>query len=84
MRCNICGHATNTNKNSLYLDCGGDCLLCMADAGDLDCIQSVAKIARKQAAMLETVKTNLYRGLSHSMQRVQARAIEEVLRGDWR
>lgn len=83
MKCNTCGHATSTSRNSLYLDCGGDCLLCMAKAGDEDCTRHVVEIADKYAQQLEIVKTNLYRGMGRNLQRLQARSIEQVLRGDW-
>lgn len=77
-KCNICGHEMSTR--GLYLDCGGDCMICMANVGeDPHCIDSIIKLATKYHQMLELVKNNLYRGMSHSIQRVQAKSIEEVL-----
>lgn len=42
-KCNICNKELNTD-DPLSEDCGGDCLECMADAGDPDAIKSVNKI----------------------------------------
>jgi hypothetical protein len=75
--CNICKKPLR--RSGLYSDCGGDCLLCMARADDPQHIGDVIKLVELYHRQLEIVKTNLYRGLSHSLQRVQARSIEEVL-----
>jgi hypothetical protein len=49
-RCKIC----NTPFDSeLHRDCGGDCLLCMAEAGDPDCAVSAVPILRRQIQGLE-------------------------------
>lgn len=42
--CNICRRALNRDGDPLSRDCGGDCLACMAEAGDPECIASVAAI----------------------------------------
>lgn len=34
--CHICG-SPMTEDESLHQDCGGDCLTCMAEIGDIDC-----------------------------------------------
>jgi hypothetical protein len=39
--CTICGALMDTDEN-----CGGDCVYCMAEAGDPDCIQSCINEAR--------------------------------------
>ena len=39
--CDICGRALNNPHDPLSQDCGGDCLLCMAECGDPDCIEAV-------------------------------------------
>lgn len=77
-KCSICGH--EMTKHGLFADCGGDCLVCMATVGDdPDCMRQVADLAKKYHRQLELVKNNLYRSMSHSIQRVQARSIQAVL-----
>jgi hypothetical protein len=44
--CLTCKGPLNTT-DPLTLDCGGDCLLCMAEAGDPDAAVSVALHARR-------------------------------------
>lgn len=46
--CNIC-HTPMTTGESLHQDCGGDCLLCMAEVGDDACIATVLRLARKES-----------------------------------
>jgi hypothetical protein len=46
--CHICGRELNNQSDPLSVDCGGDCLQCMADAGDPDCVVAVQAIARSQ------------------------------------
>lgn len=41
MFCNICGTELSKDEESLHYDCGGDCLLCMANAGDPECQERV-------------------------------------------
>ena len=38
--CKTCGVEMNTN-GGMFLDCGGDCQLCMAKAGDPACVKAV-------------------------------------------
>lgn len=45
--CNICNCVMTDNANSLHLNCGGDCRLCMAESGDPDCIEAVKQIVSK-------------------------------------
>lgn len=40
--CKICKHELDSDEESLYYDCGGDCLWCMAKAGDPECQARVA------------------------------------------
>jgi hypothetical protein len=44
-RCSICGTTLKEDHHNLDLtpwhNCGGDCLLCMAQAGDPDCIAAM-------------------------------------------
>lgn len=49
--CSICKMPMREDEN-----CGGDCIYCMADAGDPDCIKSVIKRARKSRS--SAVATN--------------------------
>ena len=36
--CHICKRELNVDADPMSVDCGGDCLKCMADAGDPDAI----------------------------------------------
>lgn len=38
-RCRICGQELNVPFKPESLDCGGDCLKCMADSGDPECVE---------------------------------------------
>ena len=42
--CATCHRALDTPDDPLSRNCGGDCLQCMADAGDPDCIHAVNRI----------------------------------------
>jgi len=44
IRCNICQRELDNPNDALSMDCGGDCLQCMADAGDPDCMAAVQAI----------------------------------------
>lgn len=37
--CRICGQTLNVPSKPETLDCGGDCLKCMADSGDPECVE---------------------------------------------
>ncbi|CAN7786619.1 hypothetical protein LJR034_008709 [Caballeronia sp. LjRoot34] len=41
VQCAICGRALGDVDDPLSVDCGGDCLRCMADCGDPDCIAAI-------------------------------------------
>ena len=44
-RCQICRRLLDDPTDPIRsMDCGGDCLQCMADSGDLDCIAKMATI----------------------------------------
>lgn len=45
--CNICGRRLNNPADPFSEDCGGDCLLCMAEAGDPECQKAVDAIKGK-------------------------------------
>jgi len=40
-RCRICGQELNIPFKPETLDCGGDCLKCMADSGDPECVETL-------------------------------------------
>ena len=40
-RCRICGQELNVPLRPETLDCGGDCLKCMADSGDPECVETL-------------------------------------------
>jgi hypothetical protein len=44
--CTICGAHLDIQSDPFSVDCGGDCLLCMAEAGDPDCLASVFEWCR--------------------------------------
>lgn len=49
-KCHICKRDLNVPGDPTSEDCGGDCLSCMAEAGDPDCIESMKKIRRQELA----------------------------------
>lgn len=57
--CGLCKRQLDRLGDPVSLDCGGDCLLCMADAGDPDCTKAVAKIVRavnNHAALIQAME----------------------------
>lgn len=54
-KCELVSHVDG-DPNSLQLDCGGDCLLCMAEAGDTDCLKSVLEIKGINIAGLSDIE----------------------------
>lgn len=46
MDCRICRRQLDNPDDPLSRDCGGDCLLCMAEAGDPECKDAVIAVAR--------------------------------------
>lgn len=53
-RCNICRVLLNQEGKPETRDCGGDCLRCVADCGDLDCAREmVAHGFEQYRSMLE-------------------------------
>jgi len=58
-KCKVCSGEMNTGAVG-DRDCGGDCLQCLADCGDLDCkeslvLDSIDRISRVVRKMLEEV-----------------------------
>ncbi len=62
-RCKTCGGPLNDPHNMREtLDCGGDCLKCMASFGDQDCINTMTTlhgVNSKGVAMLKETWTQL-------------------------
>ena len=47
MKCKTCGCKLDTEGYSgLRRDCGGDCLLCVADVGDPEAVAAILKMVR--------------------------------------
>jgi len=44
MKCRICGQELNIPFKPETLDCGGDCLKCMADSGDPECEETLRRL----------------------------------------
>jgi hypothetical protein len=43
MKCRTCSRVLELEADPLSMDCGGDCVACMAEAGDPDCRNFVQK-----------------------------------------
>lgn len=50
MNCKICNMLLDES-----IDCGGDCIFCMADAGDPECVKAVIAVARTSHALLRAL-----------------------------
>lgn len=48
MNCKICKCVLNDSSSPATKDCGGDCLACVAAAGDPDCIKALEEIMRSE------------------------------------
>lgn len=46
--CHICKRELNNLADPLSTDCGGDCLQCMAEVGDPDCVAAMAEIKQPE------------------------------------
>ncbi len=46
--CSVCGNPM-TADSSLRHDCGGDCLMCMAEAGDPECVAAALRLQEQLA-----------------------------------
>ncbi len=44
--CQMCGRPLENANDPLSADCGGDCLNCLADCGDPDCIAAIEALKR--------------------------------------
>lgn len=45
-KCLTCKRVLNNVEDSKSRDCGGDCLQCMADCGDPDCIEELRNLEK--------------------------------------
>ena len=39
--CNICKKDMDVPNDVLRINCGGECLQCMAESGDTDCVKTI-------------------------------------------
>lgn len=53
-KCKTCGQPTSNTPETLNLDCGGDCLSCMALHGDLDAIEIVERLTGEKVNIRES------------------------------
>ncbi|SOE87006.1 hypothetical protein SAMN05446935_7550 [Burkholderia sp. YR290] len=44
--CRTCGRSLDEAGDPLSVSCGGDCLACMAECGDPDCVEAVEALKR--------------------------------------
>lgn len=51
--CNICKCKLDQLGDPTSLDCGGDCALCMAEAGDTDCLIRVEEFGMRLLRILK-------------------------------
>lgn len=47
LRCGICSRSLDNPDDPLSRDCGGDCLMCMAECGDPDCRSVIGAITSR-------------------------------------
>lgn len=80
MKCGLCQHEMTTG--GVYKACGVGCLLCKLRIRRDPVSEEVAALAAQLYVQLELVAANLERGMGHSMQKLQASSIREVLKGD--
>lgn len=83
--CQGCGRELNKDDDCLSEDLGGDCISCMASAGDPGAIEALLKIASQRDALLKSMRRISSFGASKfkgdfSQAQIAKDAIEEVLR----
>lgn len=61
--CGVCKQELDVPLAPETLDCGGDCLRCMADAGDPDCVASMHLITASHDDFLAEVRRRIDAGL---------------------
>lgn len=62
-KCNICGVETQDTELSPTLDCGGDCLSCMAEAGDPASLESMYHFLKEENRDLRIQRDELLAAL---------------------
>ena len=59
--CTICKRRLDNVKDAFSTDCGGDCILCMASAGDPDCARTVEDLEfLRRSLEVEVFKLSKY------------------------
>lgn len=71
-KCNICGVEMQDTEPSPTLDCGGDCLSCMAEAGDTDCIELMYLFLKEENRDLRLQRDELLAALKSARQALAA------------
>jgi hypothetical protein len=61
MKCGICGQELNVPFKPETLDCGGDCLSCMADSDDPECAETLRRLNNPDTRTQEINKYEAYR-----------------------
>lgn len=59
--CGICRKLLDNPLDVLSGDCGGDCILCMAEFEDPDCIEDVCKAVKENKLVLDTERDRILR-----------------------
>lgn len=65
-QCRIC-NAVMTKEESLHMDCGDDCLLCMAESGDPDCLEHAFRLQKAEIERLTKTADDLAQQLHNSI-----------------
>lgn len=77
--CGICRQPLSTDPTSSARDCGGDCLRCMAEAGDPDAIAGMAalpKPERPYAAFYRGKRIFVFAPTSYAAQQQAAKRLK--------
>jgi len=61
MQCRLCGQELNVPFKPETLDCGGDCLKCMADSGDPECEETLRRLQDPDTRTREIKAYEAYR-----------------------
>jgi hypothetical protein len=70
MNCGTCGKELNVTLKPETLDCGGDCLQCMADAGDPECAELLRSFSAPDG---DSKQINAYE--AHRIQRIRDNSV---------
>jgi len=61
MNCKTCGQELNVPFKPDTLDCGGDCLRCMADFDDPECVETLRRLNDPATRTQEIEEYEAYR-----------------------